>query len=696
VHVLLPPNHINKLTMKNENLQQNLRNRIAGITMALAMCFGTAAQQSYTFTTAGATGQFGPTQGMVNTAYNLTNLSGSVSVIGQGVQQWTVPVTGAYSIRAIGASGRGTTINCTNTGGLGADMYGEFNLTAGQVILILVGQEGVNAVNGSSQDGGGGGGSFVTTSASVALVVAGAGGGSTNNISNCTGTQRDGLNASLTTSGTNGANGNGAGGTSGNGGTGTGGGGGGGFIGNGIASSVNYAGKSFMNGGAGGIYGGAGGFGGGGAGFSIGGNGGGGGGYSGGGTASGSPYAGGGGGGSYNSGTNQNNVLASGSGDGRVIISRLCDVVITASKNPICFGESVVLTTNAGSNILWNTLQTTQSITVTPTTSTTYTVSGVSSSSSACSSTVTFNVLVNPLPTIAVGTLPQVMCVGGTATVFATGAVSYTWSNQQSSSSTTVTPAVTSVYTVTGENSLGCTKSETVQVVVNTNSVTVTPPTSVCAGSAVNLTASGITTFSWSTGSFFSTAIVTPSANTNYSVQGYDNYGCVISGTTAVTVHSNPTVTVSADRISLCRGESVTLSAGGANSFQWNTGDTGGSVTYTLPLDVPYTYVVSGTTDGCTRNATITVQVSKCTGIIAYAQSTLKLYPNPTKGTVTVDLLNTGEKALALTDISGRVVIKTVTSERTHTIDLGNAEPGIYFLKVTEPGSISTIRIIKE
>jgi hypothetical protein len=148
--------------------------------------------------------------------------------------------------------------------------------------------------------------------------------------------------------------------------------------------------------------------------------------------------------------------------------------------------------------------------------------------------------------------------------------------------------------------------------------------------------------------------------------------------------------------MSLCRGESVTLSASGASSYLWNNGDSGGSVTYTLPVDIPYIYVVSGTKDGCTRSATITIQVSQCTGITDYTQATVRLYPNPTKGMITIDLLNAGEKDLALTDISGRLVIQAVTSERTHTIDLGNVKPGIYFLKVTEPGSVSTIRIVKE
>src|SRR5690606_37493903 len=76
-------------------------------------------QQSYTFTNCGNTGRFGPTQPMINAAYGSTNLNGIVTVVGLGVQQWTVPVSGNYGVRACGASGKSTTISCSNTGGFG-------------------------------------------------------------------------------------------------------------------------------------------------------------------------------------------------------------------------------------------------------------------------------------------------------------------------------------------------------------------------------------------------------------------------------------------------------------------------------------------------------------------------------------------------------------------------------------------------
>lgn len=238
------------------------------------------------------------------------------------LQYFEVPANVDYlRITVRGAQGGSVTTTCPATGGLGAEMIGFFPVSLGDSLVILVGQQGLT--NGS--DAGGGGGSFVVTPTNIPLIVAGGGGGATNNINNC-GSNRDGLNASITTDGTASGNGLVAGGTNGNGGgasTGSGG-GGGGFFTDGVAGSglANNNGKSFLNGGIGGTGNNNdfGGYGGGGAGWFTGGNGGGGGGYSGGGTSGSQPFTGGGGGGSYNSGLFQNNTAGVQTGNGQVIV----------------------------------------------------------------------------------------------------------------------------------------------------------------------------------------------------------------------------------------------------------------------------------------------------------------------------------------------------------------------------------------
>jgi hypothetical protein len=88
---------------------------------------------------------------------------------------FAVPATGLYQILAFGAQGGNVTIDgAIGVGGLGAEIGGNFVLTAGEMLQIAVGGAGGNA-NGAG--GGGGGGSFVVGLGNAPLVIAGGGGG---------------------------------------------------------------------------------------------------------------------------------------------------------------------------------------------------------------------------------------------------------------------------------------------------------------------------------------------------------------------------------------------------------------------------------------------------------------------------------------------------------------------------------------
>lgn len=285
---------------------------------------------SFTFTNGTNTGPNGPTSANLLAAYDTVNnpflTDTEIFTVSNGIQVLRLTTTGVYRIEAYGAEGgAGTTGG--DASGKGAIMKGDFSLTKGDTLYILVGQQGQTM----GYAPGGGGGTFVATGASVstatALIVAGGGGGGGDSGGN-------GLNATTSTSGVNGQGGvsNGAGGTSGNGGSGSNGGwgeSGAGFLTNSTSTRTTYGStfstgiNSFRNGGAGSgpwpafngasCAGGGGGFGGGGAGGCNGGGGGGG--YSGGG-------GGNGGGGSINSGSNQANTTGH-IGHGKVIITKL-------------------------------------------------------------------------------------------------------------------------------------------------------------------------------------------------------------------------------------------------------------------------------------------------------------------------------------------------------------------------------------
>ena len=132
-----------------------------------------AQADTLSFTNAGATGANGPTQAQIDSAYVSSNLAGTVVINSQGFQTWTVPTSGTYEITVAGASG-GSANNSTYSGGKGAVITATFNLSQGDSLTIVVGQQGLSSSLGA---GGGGGGTYVVASGSTTGLILAAGGG---------------------------------------------------------------------------------------------------------------------------------------------------------------------------------------------------------------------------------------------------------------------------------------------------------------------------------------------------------------------------------------------------------------------------------------------------------------------------------------------------------------------------------------
>lgn len=98
-----------------------------------------------------------------------------------GIQLWTVPTSGIWSIEARGASGADGILaggyGNSKRGGYGAIVKAKFQLHAGKVLKILIGHEGSRDVMDPHRPGGGGGGTFVVYQDGRPLIVAGGGGG---------------------------------------------------------------------------------------------------------------------------------------------------------------------------------------------------------------------------------------------------------------------------------------------------------------------------------------------------------------------------------------------------------------------------------------------------------------------------------------------------------------------------------------
>ncbi|RLB99562.1 MAG: hypothetical protein DRI57_33425, partial [Deltaproteobacteria bacterium] len=209
------------------------------------------------------------------------------------------------------------------------------------------------------------------------------------------------------------------------------------------------------------------------------------------------------------------------------------------------------------------------------------------------------------------------------------GGTTYNWSGLGAGANHTVTPAVTTTYTVTGTTANGCTGISTVSVTVNPNPVITVAanPTSICIGTTTTLTANSTvagTTYNWSTGSITNPLNVSPIVTTTYTVTGTTTNGCTGTASVTVTVNANLFPTITAAPSSICEGNSTTLTAGNVpagSTYNWSTGSTLNPLNVTPAATTSY-QVTATDGNGCTGTATVSVTVNPNPIITATANPT--------------------------------------------------------------------------
>ncbi len=132
--------------------------------------------------------------------------------------------------------------------------------------------------------------------------------------------------------------------------------------------------------------------------------------------------------------------------------------------------------------------------------------------------------------------------------------------------------------------------------------------TAICQGENVTLTATGGTTYLWSTGATTASITVNPTTTTTYTVTAYSASGNNSdTDDVTVTVNELPVANAGSD-VSTCQGTAVTLTAGGGTSYLWNTGATTQSIT--VNPNTTTTYSVQVTQNGCSSSDEVTVTVN--------------------------------------------------------------------------------------
>jgi hypothetical protein len=255
---------------------------------------------------------------------------------------------------------------------------------------------------------------------------------------------------------------------------------------------------------------------------------------------------------------------------------------VAVSSGSICSNNSYSMIVSGASTYTYSS----GSATVNPVTTSSYSVTGTSSLGCESGNTAVSTVTVYITPTLVVNSGP--ICIGQTFTMTPFGASTYSYSN----GSATVSPIISSSYSVTGTSIQGCASFNTA---VSSVTVNATPTISVnsgtlCSGNIFTIIPSGAFSYSVSGGS----TTVTPIANAIYLVTGTSAQGCAGTNTaiSTVTVYSTPIISVNSG--SICSGQPFVILPTGATTYSIS----GGSATV-MPTSNT-NYIVTGTNSvGC-------------------------------------------------------------------------------------------------
>lgn len=348
-----------------------------------------------------------------------------------------------------------------------------------------------------------------------------------------------------------------------------------------------------------------------------------------------------------------------------VLVNPTPTVSASASPTSICIGFSSTLSANGAASYTWNPGNLVgASTTVSPLGSTVYTVTGTSAA--GCTANASASLTVNPAPTLSLSVFGGAICSGGSSTLVAAGAQSYTWNpGSLTGSAVVVSPSASTVYTVTGSSSAGCLAQQTTTVLVSpTPTVTaVTSPSSICIGNCATLTASGASSYLWSSGSSGSTALVCPTVSTTYSVLATTG-SCSSTSTILVPVNALPVPSITASSASICSGASATLTASGAANYTWQPGGSNANSIVVNPATTTVYSLQALNANGCTGSTVFTLQVVPTPTVVLSSSGNLVCSGT----TVTLSAIGANNYTWQPGGTSGSSLVTTATAITIYTV----------------------------
>lgn len=300
------------------------------------------------------------------------------------------------------------------------------------------------------------------------------------------------------------------------------------------------------------------------------------------------------------------------------------------------------------------------------------------------------------------------ICSGASTVLTASGAATYTWEpGGLSGNPVTVSPLVTTTYTVTAASPSGCltTATKTITVNIMPNLSTTVTTAAVCTGASSTITVSGANTYIWQPGALTGASnTVTPASTTVYTITGTHANGCTNTTTRMITVGTcascGTDVVISTSPYSILLTESTTfIETNGTVVI-----DSGAYVkfdaapAYYILLKPGFLAKTGSVFIAQPLNGCIPGSPQEPSYKVAGIQNATELpgdifiYPNPTSGKISInhpaDLTE-----ISIFDLMGKKVMPVRLSGNTQTdIDIGALPNGVYILYAK---GYTNIKIIK-
>ncbi|MCU0359772.1 MAG: gliding motility-associated C-terminal domain-containing protein [Bacteroidia bacterium] len=309
---------------------------------------------------------------------------------------------------------------------------------------------------------------------------------------------------------------------------------------------------------------------------------------------------------------------------------------LSVNSGSICAGQTFTISPSGANSYTISG----GSFVVNPLSTSNYTLSGTSADGCVAANPVVSSLTVHALPVVAISTSSNALCSGGSVTLTASNAASYTWSpGAQNATVLSVSPVSNTSYTLAGTSTAGCSSTNAPVQAITVYSLPVlstgTPSTAICFGTNASPSVTGAFTYTWQPGNLTGSSIlVSPASSTNYTVIGSSAFGCLSTNTlvSSVVVNSLPVLSLSASQPAICFGASTTLTPGGADVYTLNPGAvTGTSFTVSPATTTPYTLAGTNTLTGCSSSSvallTVTVNplpvvsISSSTNALCFGQS---------------------------------------------------------------------------